>query len=193
VIALLSFFGSSPWEQSDWLFTSRGRLALLLVALGIMFWPHIVEWLKGRWLHAGRVSRRRLVREADGLAADLLAYSASSNSSARSIREHFETTRKMQAASSEEEKSRIWNESTIATVQQYSRETNELRLLEGGRLGFVLGEFERRGVITATDRGRIEWMATSSAHWAGQAASELRAAARRVEPRLRLKKRRSPA
>jgi hypothetical protein len=176
--------GFTVFDYLDWLGEAGPWLTAGAVVVAFE-WEKIEPRLLPILRRVPSVSRRRLAKEADRLAADLLEYAKTHDSSAQSIRDHFETTRQMQAAKSEDEKSQIWNERTAVESQRHAQESHELRELEGGRLSFVLGEFERRGLINQADRHQIEWMATTSAHWSAQAAGDLRGLARRIEPRFR--------
>ncbi|HTE83158.1 MAG TPA: hypothetical protein VK821_00315 [Dehalococcoidia bacterium] len=177
---VLSFFGRAPVMELHWLFTGRGRLLLLLVGLGIGFWPHVAAWLKDRLVWVRPVSKRKLKREALQLATDMHAYVlAHPSSTVTSIAGHRETSAQMQAAATEDEKNRIWRGYTDRLVQQSMTEKAQLTQGFGGRLQFVLVEFERIGLLEPHERHLIEWEA-GSLGWLGSAATTVEALGRRL-------------
>src|SRR6266536_3343479 len=173
----ISFFGRAPYAELDWLFYSGGKLALLLVGLGIGFWAHIWPWLQERFARVRPVSKRRLKREALRLASDMHSHAAAhrAKSTIASITEHRTASRQMRAAASEEESQRIWDEHMVASLQSNLEETTLLQQEFGGRVSFVLNEFERRGLLSGPARilrHEIEWE-SQSAGWISSAASKV--------------------
>lgn len=95
------------------------------------------------------------------------------------LRDHQETSRAMNAATTENERERLWNESTQRMAEAYQRERQTLAAQFGGRLRYVLQEYRQRGMISESDASRLEWDAQSLG-WLNEAASTLEALARRL-------------
>ena len=79
----------------------------------------------------------------------------------------------------DEEQSRIWHEYTRGMHARSDRQRAELAALFGGRVAYVLSEYERRNMIEGKDVRYTQWHC-GSLHHITEAANRLEALARRL-------------
>jgi hypothetical protein len=143
-----SFFGKAPVEGLDWLFTDKGRLCLLLVALGIGFWPGIWNWIKEQFLACRPMSKRKLRKETQGLVADIYGFAKSHPSAhVTTANAFFGRSAQEQDATTPEEKREIGLAINSELTAAYENERHELHERFGGRIQHVVGEFRRRALL----------------------------------------------
>jgi hypothetical protein len=177
---LLSFFGKAPVDALDWLFTSRGRLALLLLGLAIGFWPQLSRWAIQQWLTVRPVSKKRLRRDTQALVVDLRAYmKASPEPFAVTVDTHQQTVTAMNATADQAEKDRLWNAYKRDLVELWGRNTQEFAGRFGGRISYVMDEFARLGLLDGDARNRLMWQTETTAQIM-QATNSLEALALRL-------------
>jgi hypothetical protein len=184
VIAIYSFIGRAPAEAVEWLSTGRGRLALLLFALVVGFWPQLSEWTReqivGYRTGIRPVTNRRLQKEAKKLAAEMQAYAASHNSRSEEYRDWTDLLNRMDTATTEGEKFAILHEEKAKKAANSFEQTQRLSELFGGRVSFVMNEFEKRGMASGAERkSLIEWKAQSVV-WLPEAAVTIASLATRL-------------
>jgi hypothetical protein len=125
-------------------------------------------------------STRRLKREMESLASDMFeALNARPAPYIDSMREHDEVVRKMDKAANEEERNAVWREYTYSSIEAHSAEKHDLQQRFGGRLEYVVGELERRGLLERAEVTELLWFAGSWG-WLGAAAQRLNALAKRL-------------
>jgi len=156
---VVSFYGKAPADALHWLFTPRGRLGLLVAGLLIGFWPQLYSWLQDRivGLLTGTrpVTNRRLRKETHSLVADIHRY----------VRENPRYEPSFWSAAGHAD----W----FALQEEYEKRSQEERnaLAErfGGRVAFVLSEFDKRGMLSDdmssdSSKSLLLWKA-QSLHW----------------------------
>jgi hypothetical protein len=182
LIGLLSFGWAIALSILGWL-GAAGPYVLAAVAVVLLEWERIYAAVAGWWLHARPLSRRRLRAETLALVAEMRSRaSQAATTLERHVESFEELSRKMEAAATDSERNAIWREHNEAVSRQSADESASLERDFGGRLRFVLNEFDRREMLSSTPsqtRLRIEWEA-GSLSWLGSAASSLEALARSV-------------
>lgn len=156
---------------------------IVLRSLGLLAearsWIHVERGPAGDYLRVRlpqRGGKRRLRREALALAAEIHAHLAKAPSSfGVPMAQH----RAMMSAKDEAERAEIWEQQTQAMIADSDRQSRELAGLFGGRLRYLVGEFVRRGLLTAPEADKLIWEANSY-HWIKEAATELEALALRL-------------
>jgi hypothetical protein len=152
----LDFFGKSPASGLDWLFTNKGRLGLLLVALGIGFWPQLWGWVKKSWLDVRPPSRKRLKRETRTLVADLHKEIARQQhpSSTFADSEFFKLLsrqhRELQSADPKDVPSVVLRHSAETDAKRREK-IDPLRERFGGRLTYLISEYRAYPVFGQPD------------------------------------------
>jgi hypothetical protein len=180
-LALYSFLGPSNKSALDWLTTSKGRLCLLLAALGIAFWPQLRSEGERLLLRIRPISKRRLWRETDAIATDLEEFVRTHDTSAATTVRGFSLSFRLENVEDQNERDAIWAEHMTEVLENHEKQAAELREFDGGRVSFVLREYERRGLLSESERIRLEFWASFTA-MAAEAADRLRGLAKRIEP-----------
>jgi hypothetical protein len=126
-----------------------------------------------------RTGRGRLRREAFALAAEIHSYVQAESPRVADDRDWFETGRAARAAQTDEERGHIFQEHTMRSSERSAQETQELRRRFGGRMQYVMDEFQRRGMLSDRDLLRLGWEMNSS-HWIVQAANKIEGLAHRL-------------
>jgi len=156
VLGVLSFFGTPPVKALDWLFTSKGRLVLLVVALVVGFWPQIrasqlAQWLTLRFRTIKPIPRRKLRKRSFALVRDMHAYAATHKASALNMgltNRYHATQAAIEAASSEAEHEELWKQHAAGIIDYSADLRRELSAELGGRVEYVLGEYQRLGLLS---------------------------------------------
>lgn len=179
ILGALSFLGETPADWLDWLFTDRGRLALLLVALGLGFWPQIKQGIQDWMVRSLPTSKRRLRRETKALVGDIRKFVADEPAPWAAIAEHQQQmTRGLTAATTTEERQELAARSQLAFVESRERERHDLAARFGGRGEVIIGEGQRRNLLTEAEADHLRWYLQSKG-WLSEAAIRLEALGRR--------------
>jgi len=124
--------------------------------------------------------KRKVRQETQSLVRDIRDYLRSQpNATIQSLTDHQATTQAMSNAKDEAEKNAIWNQMTLGLIERSEKERYELAERFGGRLHYLIGEYQRRGLLNEGDAHLLEWQA-GSMHWMGQTATTLDALGRRL-------------
>lgn len=124
--------------------------------------------------------KKRLRQETERLVSDMHEYLRSQpDPMVESLRDHDERVRAMEGASTEEERRRLWQEFNQRMVEKSGRERQELAALFGGRLRYVLHEYQQRSMISESEASRLQFEAQSTG-WLHDAASTLESLAKRL-------------
>ena len=127
-----------------------------------------------------RQGKRRLKRDTTNLVRDIWSYLKSvPDDQIESLQAWQENTRRMQEAKDEAEKGAIWNEYTNAMTLSYSQQGRDLTERFGGQIEYLLGEYQRRRLLEASEVHRLVWQ-SGSRHWIQSTATTLEALALRV-------------
>lgn len=118
--------------------------------------------------------KKKLKKETEQLVRDIWEHVQSSP-----VQEHREVSRAMQAADSENDRSAIWHAYTEQLLEDSERERRANREKFGGRLEYVLREFQRLGWIDESERSSLMWKLGSN-HWIQDTASALEALAKKL-------------
>lgn len=84
-----------------------------------------------------------------------------------------------QRTTDEEARTKAWTEYIASSMQRRDREGVELAELFGGRIIYLAGEYQRRGMLSERDVRHLQWEA-GSLGWITDAANQLEALARKL-------------
>ena len=119
--------------------------------------------------------KRRLRGQTEAVVKEIWAYLRSvPDSSVASHRGWSQMVRITQEATDEGEKRAAWSEYTAAETARYSSEQRELAERFGGRIQYLVDEYQRRGTINESDARLLMWQ-SGSHHWIKAAATTLEA------------------
>jgi hypothetical protein len=182
VIGAYSFFGHAPVEALDWLFTEKGRLALLLAALGIGFWPQLSKWAKEQFLAGRPASKRKLKKNVMGLVAQLREFeSREIPLRTKMENEHFQRMTLSINAKDKAETDALWHEQMRERRELDERQALHLREQLGGQLSYAIREFRRRQMLTDSEATKLEWeTGNGSPYWVSHATNTLEGMARQL-------------
>ncbi len=182
VIGAYSFFGHAPVEALDWLFTEKGRLALLLAALGIGFWPQLSKWGKEQILAGRPASKRKLRKNVMGLVAQLREFERCEIPLRTKMEdEHFRRMALSINTKNQAEKHALWHEQTSERRELDERQALQLREQLGGQISYAIREFRRRRMLTDSEASKLEWeTGNGSPYWVSHATNTLEGLARQL-------------